>query len=398
MKHRLIILILCFLVAATMCLTVSLLTRYQTGVGGILGSGSKPSLSLPDGGTGDQGPGQVRWYICHREDRAACEALAQRYQAETGVTVNVISGALQTQGQETATLFCVHNAETAAQLQGSMLDLSDSGALAALYSPDFALMADGKPVGLAMNVEGYGLLYHAGLLASAGFTRGDIQNFASLQADTQHITLDKSMLGFAAFCAPDSSDVTQAAYLLGIGQDAALLREYLKLYTENTTVTGTALEQFAAGKAVFCLGGTEDYGAISQMGIHNLDILPIFTPDGGSFHFTCDTYWSVHANARPVDRQVSLDFLQWMVTADSEGVAPVDALGWFSPFTDAAAAKDPFQKLLRKYMAVEPVTVRWEIAPVSSEKLTDWTQALAAYLAAPSDKTWSAVEAVLDQI
>ena len=393
MKHRLLILAICFVVAASMCLTVSLVTRYQSGLGDF-GPSTKPSLSLP-GESSDKTPGQVRWYVCHREDRAVCQALAQRYTEETGVAVTVVSGALQTQGQEAASLFCIHNAQTAAQLQGDLYDLSDSGALSALYNPDFALMADGKPVGLAMDVEGYGLLYNAGLLASAGFTRGDIPNFASLQADAQHITQDQKMLGFAAFCAPNGQDLAQAAYLLGMNQSTAQLRDFLKLYTENTTVFGTALEQFAAGKAVFCLGGTKDYAAIAQIGIHNLDILPVFTPDGGSFHFICDTYWSVNAHAGAADIQASLDFLQWVVTADSEGAAPVDSLDWFSPFADAVVAEDPFQKLLRKYMASEPVTVRWEIAAVSDQDLADWAQALAAYLATPSDHTWAAVEQLL---
>lgn len=403
MKKRILVLIICLVTAAAMCLTVSW-PAFSGNHGPFLPTlGPSQSNSSPTvTGTGSTDapavPPEIRLYACPAENTALYEDLAAQYTALTGIAVTIVTGDLQQlmDGDASPTIFCLHSQQETQQWQEHMYDLSGAPVLEQLYNPNFALTEHGKPLALAMDVTGYGLIYNAALLGKAGFTRSDITDFASLRAITQHITEDRKTLGFYPFCTPDLHNTVLTEYLAGISEDPAQIRSFFDLYRENATASGDPMAQFVSEKIVFYVGGVWDYDRISQLGIHNLDILPIYTADGGSFHCTSSTYWSVNARSSDTDIQASLDFLNWLVTAGENGTAPVDLLGWFSPFRDAVAAEDAFQRLMRKYIAEEPVCLRWEIAPGMTEQtLTGLAAALAAYIATPSDDAWATVAALL---
>lgn len=404
MKKRILVLIICLAAAAAMCLAVSRwpTTGSNNPTTDSTADSREPSGPRPTGNGGSTAPvvtpPEIRLYVCPAEDTALYEDLAAQYAALTGTAVTIVTGDLQPlmDSDTPPTIFCLHSQQEAQQWQDHMYDLSGAPVLEQLYNPNFALTENGKPLALAMDVTGYGLIYNAALLGKAGFTRSDITDFASLRAITQHITEDRKTLGFYPFCTPDLHNTVLTEYLAGISEDPAQIRSFFDLYRNNATASGDPMAQFVSEKIVFYVGGVWDYDRISQLGIHNLDILPIYTTDGGSFHCTSSTYWSVNAQSSDADIQASLDFLNWLVTVDENGNVPVDLLGWLSPFRNATAAEDAFQRLMRKYIAEEPVTLRWEIAPgMSEQELTDLAAALSAYMASPSDDTWAAVAALL---
>lgn len=403
-KHWILITIVAIL-AVVICLSVIFFR--DIGPSGTTGP-SFPHISRPTGTTSSNDPTSpsftdpeavARLYLCGQEDPAAYEALAARYTAATGGQCEIVTGDLEAllENENAPTIFCTHSSDQAAHLAGYMLDLTGSAVMEALYSPDFALYREQIPVALPMDLEGYGIIYNASLLAQAGYTRSDITDFASLKAIVEHISADKKVLGFRPFCKADLGDTVLVEYLAGIPQTPQAVRSFFDLYIANSTTSGDPLTQFLAGKTVFYVGGTWQYDAISDIGINNLDMLPLYTADGGSFQCVCQNWWSVNARAAERDIQASLGFLQWLVQADESGTAPVDSLGWLSPFADATAVSNSFQRLFRKYIATEEVSLRWNIVEgMTAKELADLTAALASYAASPNDDTWAQVAVLLE--
>ena len=398
MKKQVFILLACLLLSAAMCMTVSWPQQEGTPLLPILSTRpTKPTTSSTQPSSVPEAPGVLRLYVCQREDVSVYEELAQQYSQHTGVECQILTGDLQTlmAGEDAPTIFCVHSQQEAARWADHGLDLTGNALLQQLYSQAFALQQEGKILGFAMDMDVNGLIYNAALLAKAGYTRTDITNFAELQAVVEYITIDRKVLGFQAF-GTAVSDRRLASILAGMSRDPAQIRGFLDLYLANDKTGGVAMEQFVGEQTVFLIGGIGDYEALEDLGIHNLDILPLFTENGGGLHCVCDTYWCVNGKASQADVEVSLDFLAWLVNAGEDGTVPVDALGWVSPFAEANGAENALARLLRKYIVAEPVNVQWSME--NSRTLQEWEDlaaAFAAYIATPQEETWAAVEALL---
>lgn len=399
MKKPWIILLCCFLLAAVMCLSVSWprnpsqttqpsgTPTVPTGSAGSSTNGAEPSREAA-----------VRLYACDLEDRESLEELALQYEELTGISCRILTGNLEAlmEGDEAPTIFCVHSQQEVEQWADRMLDLTGSAVLEMLVSPEFALTIEGKPLGVALDAECYGLIYNAALLARAGYTRSDITDFTSLQTITEYITRDRKVLGFHAFCQANLEDTVLARYLAGLSNDPADIRLFFDSYLANATVQGDPLEQFVAGKTVFYVGGVWEYEQIAALGLSNLDILPLYTPGGGSFHCFDAVYWCVNAGALEEDIAAGLDFLNWLVRAGENGSAPADRLDALLPFTGVKGAGTAFERLLKKHIAAEPVRLRWEIAEgMTAEELSDLTLALSRYADQATDENWEAVASLL---
>lgn len=390
MKQRFLIMGVCLILAATMCLSVSW-PRSE----GSLPLPTKPTDSTASSDTEptEPLPTQLRLHVADEEKLAQYQLLAEQYSQETGITVTVLTGSLDALMEESApTIFTLTDSDSLALWQDRLLDLTGTEVLSKLSNESFALTAGGVPVGIALDVTGYGLVYNASLLAQVAHTRTDISDFSVLKTVAEHITGKASTLGFRPFGCLDWENEAFVAMLAGLGDDPQQLRGFLELYLANDTATGTPLESFLAQKTAFYVGGIWEYEALEALGSNNLDILPLYTADGGSLHYICRLYWCVNAQAEPREIEAALDFLSWMATATENGPAPVDALGYFAPFADAATAANSFQRLLRKYMATDPATLHWSLESAAPENLSD---ALRSYCADPTDENWEAVAALL---
>lgn len=405
MKRQWIYLIGGVLLAVAICLAVFLPKEPgpSTDPTGSTGSTGLPhgSSTNPTNSSGQVILGEdaaVRLFVCGREDHAALEALAAQYQAQSGISCQIVTGNLENmmESEEMPTIFCIHSQTEAEKWADRMLDLTGSAVLEALLSQAFALKLNEKPVAVAMEVECYGLIYNAALLAQAGYTRSDITDLASLQAIAGYITGDRKMLGFDAFCQADWSDTVLTRYLAGISADPAEIRSFFDLYISNSTAKGNPLEQFVAGEVVFYVGGLWEYDQIAALGLNNLDVLPLYTAAGGGFHCTSDFYWCVNSAAPDAQVAASLDFLRWLVTAGEDGAAPADSLNTLLPFADTDGARTAFDRLLRKYLAEETVYVRWEIAEdLTAEALSNLTLALSEYAENATEENWAVVVSLL---
>lgn len=391
MKKAWIILAICTVLALGLCLLVS----WPDAQG-------DPVVTLPTirphtrptdttGTTAPEVPGEVRLYVGGEAEQEAYPLLAQRYTQELGVAVTLVEDAAE------ATVFVVRSQEELAQWQGKLQDLTGAAVLEQLCNPAFALTQDGVPVGVALDVTGYGLIYNKDLLAQVGFTRTDITDFTSLKVAVELSYTERFRLGFYPFGDMDLDGSAFAQLLAGMGEDPAQLRSFVDLYLQNDTPTNPGKELFAAGKVIFYAGGIWEFADLAAVGSHKLDMLPLYTPGGGGIHCISKAYICVNSQAKQQDLEASLAFLDWLVTAQ-DGVAPVDSLGVLAPFRDANYAADVYHRILRGYLATDPVLVRWEIAPgFDEEKLQNLTDALNTYCAAPNNDNWAAVEALLTQ-
>ncbi len=349
-------------------------------------------------------PGVVRLYTCDPEKQAVYVGFAAEYSALTGTEVIVMGpdgedceAALDRllESDEPPTIFCLHSQAALEKWKNRLYDLRGTAAAAALCSPDFGVMADGRMLGLAADVEGYGLIYNAALLARTGFSRTDVGGFNALSTIVRYIT-DNPKFGFSAFGMPSLSDPGSRdtlALLASMCSDAGDLREFVDLYRQNCLKDSPAADAFLKGKTVFYLGGTWDYQRVAALEDRNLDILPAYTPGGGMRYF-CREYWCVNGSVYRGDILASLDFLRWMVTAQEDSAAPVDRLGLFSPFRDATTAENPLEKKLRGFMGEGTAVLSWGSR---TDDLTAFGEALAAYMASATEENWDAVAAWIRQ-
>ena len=361
----------------------------------------------------------VRLYQCDPERAAVWQELAKAYTEATGIPVTILTPTDQDcdgtpvemlTGKYSATIFCLHHTHELQERQEYCLDLSGTEIAGQLQQDIFALKNGDAISGVAFNVESYGIIYNSLLLADAGYTQSDIQDFSSLADVVQDITTNKRKLGFSAFAAPDLGNTDHGALLCllaGLTDDEAILRSFWDLYRENCTRTGSMLTQatrqealadFLNGKAVFYLGGTWDYEHFAEIEDYFLGFMPVYTAqqqeNPGLYHSSTG-YWCVNSQADEMDIQASLDFLNWLVTAQEGEAAPADRLEYLMPFQDIAYAGNPLEKLVLESMRSSQENVHWTSCDtLTPEILRQFGDALIAYTKDPTDEKWAALTAL----
>ncbi len=347
--------------------------------------------------------GQVHMYTCDEALLQKLQPLAEEYTARTGIQVRITLAAGRDCGPsldaaldsgDPPTVFCLHSREDLVKRTDILKDLSGTDLAAQLVSEGFGLGSGDRLLALAADVQSYGLIYNASLLARAGFTRSDILSFEDLEMICGYIT-DKS-LGFSAFAPWDLSDPGHrgvGCLLAGTMGNADQLKRFWDLYLRNGAGAGVALSAFAEGSSVFCVGGTWDYAAVAGLGDSSLDILPAYTPAGGSMQYAVELAWGINGSVPKEDVERSMEFLTWLVTRGERDAAPVDELGLFAPFREAAGYENQLEKKVRAYMASEIASVSWECCESwSKESLERLSLALAAYSGEPTEENWNAVK------
>ena len=376
-----------------------------------------PSTSAPTEGTSPPSviPGpDVRLYQCDPSRAAAWRKLAKAYTDATGIPVTILTPASADcegtpvdvlTGTYNATIFCLHHTHELDERQEYCVDLSGTEIAGQLRQDIFALKNGDAISGVAFNVESYGIIYNSLLLADAGYTQSDIQDFNSLVDVVLDITANKRKLGFSAFAAPDLNNTDHGALLCllaGLTDDEAVLRSFWDLYRNNCTRTGNkltqatrqdALSDFLNGKAVFYLGGTWDYDHFSEIEDYFLGFMPVFTSEQQSnlgLYHSSTGYWCINSRADEMDIQASLDFLKWLVTAGEDSSAPADQLQYLMPFKDTAYAANPLEALVLSSMKNSQDNINWTSCDtLTPELLRQFGDALIAYTNNPTDEKWA---------
>lgn len=341
--------------------------------------------------------GEVRILNKDPDLQTAWESVAADYTSRTGVLVTVLTAADEAQ----PTLFTVSGEEELAAVQDQCADLSGTAAYAQLASWDLALTADDKVCGIAAEIEAFGLVCNATLLAKAGYTQTDIASFEDLKALTELITANSEDWGFSAFAKVDPTQ-NFPLQLASLTEDP---RAFFDLFINNATcppaeIAGVseadAMDDFINGKAVFYLARTGDHDQLAALGSENLSILPVYLGGGAeerqSLCAAATSYWCVRGDASEQDVQATLDFLDYLVQPRENGNVPVDDLGLLAPYRQASAASNILEIAFRLDLSAGKELM---ICKKVSQIPEGLDEALIAYAADPSDENWVAVMALM---
>ncbi|MDO4484456.1 MAG: ABC transporter substrate-binding protein [Clostridia bacterium] len=381
--------------------------------------------------------GSVYYLNFKPEQDTQWQELAAAYTAETGVPVTVVTAASgnyettlasEIEKSNPPTLFQVNGPVGLANWEDFCYDLSGSELYSHLKSDDFALIQDGKVMGIAYVIETYGIIANTALLEKAGYKASDITDFASLKAVADDIHARSAELGFDAFTSAGmdgSSDWRFKTHLANM----PLYLEYKARgdFSQTATIEGTALDnykniwdlyitdsacnpaelsaktgndavaEFVGEKAVFYQNGTWAWGDVSVLGAENLTMLPIYTgAEGEANQGLCtgtENYWCVNGEAKEEDIQATLGFLNWVITSDLGRKVVSQDMGFVAPFdtfTGEYASSNPLIQVADQYIADGKTSVNWCFPTMPSESWKDGVgTALTAYAAGTGD--WNAV-------
>lgn len=356
----------------------------------------------PDRTTAAPVPGVVRVYSCDPEQLAVLDTLAAQYADLTGAQV-VVLGAQEDgceaslsrlmAGEETPAMLCVHSQAQLQTWQESLFDLRGTALAAELVNSNFGLYAEDKLLGIAVDLQAFGLLMNAELLATkAALSRDDLVSLSALTTAAQ-ILKSNSTKAFPCTTL-DTDDLLQ----LACTDNTADLQKFLCLYNANSLTAGTPIDQFLDGKCVFYLGSSRDFVFLNDeaervLQARNVDILPTYT--AGALQYTFSSVWCVNGNVSQEDLDATLQFMTWMVTAGEDGIAPVDSLQMLTPFRAAGWYGTSLEKKLLSYMRKEPALVQWTL---QGKQYSALAMALQQYVIKPSFEDWNNVIAYLAQL
>ena len=415
----------------------------------VLGLAATMMMSLFAGCGGKEASsdtGSVYYLNFKPEADAQWQELAKIYEEETGVKVTVVtaaSGQYETTlksemgKSEAPTLFQVNGPVGLASWKDYCADLSDTEIYKQLTSEDFALKDGDKVAGIGYVIESYGIICNKKLLAEAGYSIDDINNFADLKKVAEDITARRDELGFDAFTSAGmdgSSDWRFKTHLAnipvyyeyqadGINNTNAIKGTYLDnyrqiwdLYINNSTTdpkqlsvkTGDdAVAEFVSEKAVFYQNGTWAYSDISSIGDENLGMIPIYIGvDGEENQGLCtgtENYWCVNAKASEADIKATEDFMAWLATDDtalkaicgSQGAMPsgADGMGFVTPFKKNLESDNLLVNIASQYVADGKTPVSWNFTTMPSETWKNEVgSALTVYASDQTDANWDLVK------
>ena len=408
--------------------------------------GNKESKPSAGNDTKTEAKGSVYYLNFKPEQDKDYQAIAKKYEEETGVKVTVVTAAsgsyestlaAEIQKENAPTLFQVNGPVGLANWKDYCYDLKDTKVYGELTNESYALTEDGYVYGVGYVIESYGLITNTKLLEKAGYKTDDIQSFDDLKKVAEDITKRKEELGFSAFTSAGmdgSSDWRFKTHLAnlpiyyeyqkdGIENTDAIKGTYLdnyrniwNLYINNSTTSSKqlstktgddAVAEFVTEKAVFYQNGTWAYSDIADLGDDNLGMLPIYIgADGEENQGLCtgtENYWCVNKKASKEDIQATLDFMNWCVTDDTAvkcmcgaaGAMPSgqDGMGFVIPFKKNLTSDNPLVNIANDYVKQGKKPVTWNFTTMPSEKWkNDLGSALTTYASKQTDANWDLVK------
>ena len=390
----------------------------------------------------EEDKGSVYWLNFKPESKAALEEIAQMYTEKTGVEVKVVTAAsgeynstltAEMDKEEAPTIFVVGNAAAAKDWSDYCLDLKGTPIYNELNTDAYNIYDEnGKLCSIGYCYECYGIIVNTKLLAAAGYSLADIQNFDGLKKVAEDITARSADLGFKAFTSAGmdgGSSWRFTGHLINLdyyyesvddpaawtkcpaeikGTYMSNFRQLFDLMVNNATVDRTALAaggfdaeaEFCNGQAVFFVNGNWEWSAIEKAGFAADDVamIPYYCGVAGEEKagLNCGTEncWAINAKASEADQKATMDFLVWLVT-DAEASAKAVATFGVMPYKKAAASTNPFLADANEYANAGNYTMPWvtNFQPNVDAYRAAAVSAINEYNANPSDDTWAKVEA-----
>ena len=399
--------------------------------------GNKESKPSAGNDTKTEAKGSVYYLNFKPEQDKDYQAIAKKYEEETGVKVTVVTAAsgsyestlaAEIQKENAPTLFQVNGPVGLANWKDYCYDLKDTKVYGELTNESYALTEDGYVYGVGYVIESYGLITNTKLLEKAGYKTDDIQSFDDLKKVAEDITKRKEELGFSAFTSAGmdkSSDWRFKTHLANlpiyfeyqadkISSTAAIKGTYLDnyrnifdLYINNSTcdpkelsskTSEDTLNEFREGKAVFYQNGSWEYTNLVGDGKpftdDDLTMIPVYIGVGDEANqglcTGTENYWCVNKEADQADIDATLDFMYWCVSSDEGTKAMANDMGFVIPFKNAQESPNLFVKVDNALTAEGKTPVAWCFSTMPSENWKNGVgSALTAYAAGTGD--WNAV-------
>lgn len=264
------------------------------------------------------------------------DQLSDEFFEQTGIRMITVSSETNLEGQSPV-LFSVSDAAP----QWPCLDLSDTVACANLACDCFTLKEGDRVLGIASEVEPFGLIFNTALLARVGYTGADIDSFSDLKTVATYITQNQATLGFGAFAPAED------ALMAAVPGDTSQIWD---LYRSNLAPSG-----LMGGGAVFGLGTLSDMERLTASGELQLEMLPLYTGVSGEeaqgVHCFVNRYWCVREDASEDEIQAALAFLNFLVSPRTDGTVPVDDLALLAPYRQASYTRNNVQQRFRNDIA-----------------------------------------------
>lgn len=375
------------------------------------------------------------------------QQLADMYQEETGVEVEIQTAASgtydSTMSSELAksnapTMFNISGYDQFAKYQDYVEPLQDTDLYDMLTDEGkaYSYKIDDNAYTLPYAAEWYGIIYNKAILEdycaksyAVIDSVDDITDYDTFKAVVESIEENKDDLGLTgAIATPglDASDTYRfVAHMSRIplfyeyrDNDTTFMSEiegtYLDNYkdffdlslnnspTEGGLVSSKTYDdctaEFSLGQVAFYPNGVWAYSNIkdNEVADEDLGMLPYFMGIDGEEDYgvagVYDASWAVNKNASEQDKQATLDFIEWLVTDDEAKQILAKDCGFSVPFTtfgDDEQPDNPLTVAAKAYTDEGKTEVRSFTIP-NQQWQDDIANALIEYAQGTGD--WSAVE------
>ena len=295
------------------------------------------------------------------------EAMAEAYEAETGVEVEVwrISGNdyytnLTTYMSSGAgpTVFTLRSDAEINEMSPYLADLGDLDVTSRINS-ELRGVVDGKTIGIPMTAEGFGFIYNKELVSTDDLASMDSLISFMEECAENGITgvglsqesrfLIGQILNFPFALQPDPIDFCQRLYAGEIElADVPEFQDFARLFEAIRSIQKNPLEvsydnncgDFATGATAMIHQGNWAYSVIADFA-PEFDMAMTGVPLCGNDKIAAavSAVWCVNVDASEAEQQAAKDFLDWLYTSENGTHFLFDEFG-FIPVVDGIEAPD----------------------------------------------------------
>lgn len=353
-------------------------------------------------------------YFLHsdREFASIYNEIARSYQAEKGISLNVVTAAPDTYEESLTSEMEKSPAPTIFQISGLKdyknwkdycKDLKDSEIYKEIIDPAQAITDGDGVYALPFAVEGYGIIYNAEILDKyfslnekkvTIHSVDEVKSFATLKEIVEDMARLKGALGidgvFAAIplksgenphwqsyhasipiyselserkINPASDDVKNITF-----EYAQNLKNIFDLYLNNSTAdrklldsrtAADAVEEFAQGKCAMMQNGSWSWKEINKISgnavkENNIRFLPIYTgmedEETQGLCIESKAFFCINKNASEEQQKLAEDFLHWLFSSDTGKKYMSEELNFIAPYKTFEMNEVPKDPLAKEVM------------------------------------------------
>ncbi len=363
------------------------------------------------------------------------DEIAEVYQEETGVELNVVTAASGTYEQtlkseiakaDAPTIFQINGPRGYANWKDYCADMKDTELYQHLSDKSLAITDGDGVYGVPYVVEGYGIIYNNAIM-NKYFAMDDakaksideINNFDTLKAVAEDMTAKKDALGiqgvFASTSLKPGEDWRWQTHLanlpvyyefkdnnVDLTSDATKeiqfqysdnFKNIFDLYINNSVTApkllgskqvADSMAEFALGQCAMVQNGNWAWSQISEVQGNtvkeeDIKFLPIYTGvEGEEKQGLCvgtENFFAINSQADPEQQKLAADFLYWLYSSETGKDFVTNKLGFIAPFdtfNDDEKPTDPLAQEVIRFMENKDIqNVSWNFTLFPSQVFKD---------------------------